>query len=56
MSGPSVWMASLDGMAPREVPYERVYAFMVSMPHGQRRRLADGSIVCGAWKFWRRVA
>jgi hypothetical protein len=50
---PSVWMASMDGLAPREIPYERIFALLTSTPRNQWRRRADGSLVVGAWTFKR---
>lgn len=52
--GPSKWMGQLDGMVPGEVPYSRIWAFMQATPRSQRRRLADGSLVIGQWRFWRK--
>lgn len=48
-----VWLAHLEGMPPREVPYSRISAFIQSTPRSQWRRLANGSFSVGAWVFWR---
>jgi hypothetical protein len=50
------WYAQIDGMAPSEIPYARLSSFIQATPRAQRRRLADGSLVIGYWRFWRAVS